>query len=79
MLTHFSILAWRIPWTGEPGGLQSMELERVGLDRATTIHTHTELWKKPVARMVLHCYRRKVYTANFRKNRKQSIVIMFNI
>ena len=24
MVTHFSILAWRIPWTGEPGGLQSM-------------------------------------------------------
>ena len=28
--THFSILAWRIPWTGEPGGLQSMGLPRVG-------------------------------------------------
>ena len=25
MATHSSILAWRIPWTGEPGGLQSME------------------------------------------------------
>ena len=24
MATHFSIFAWRIPWTGEPGGLQSM-------------------------------------------------------
>ena len=24
MATHFSILAWEIPWTGEPGGLQSM-------------------------------------------------------
>ena len=31
--THFSILAWRIPWTEEPGGLQSMGLQkRVGLD-----------------------------------------------
>ena len=27
MATHFSILAWRIPWTEEPGGLQSMELQ----------------------------------------------------
>ena len=27
--THFSILAWRIPWTEEPGGLQSMVLQRV--------------------------------------------------
>ena len=25
MATHSSILAWRIPWTGKPGGLQSME------------------------------------------------------
>ena len=27
MATHFSILAWRIPWTDEPGGLQSMGLK----------------------------------------------------
>ena len=31
MATHSSIFAWRIPWTKEPGGLQSMELQRVGL------------------------------------------------
>ena len=29
MATHFSILAWRIPWTEEPGGLQSIGLQRV--------------------------------------------------
>ena len=29
MATHSSILAWRIPWTGEPGGLQSMESKGV--------------------------------------------------
>ena len=29
MLTHSSILAWRILWTKEPGGLQSMGLQRV--------------------------------------------------
>ena len=28
--THFSILAWRIPWTEEPGGLQSIGVKRVG-------------------------------------------------
>ena len=28
--THSSILAWRIPWTEKPGGLQSMGLQRVG-------------------------------------------------
>ena len=32
MATHSSILAWRIPWTGEPGGLQSMGLQRVRQD-----------------------------------------------
>ena len=30
--SHSSILAWRIPWTEEPGGLQSMGLQRVGHD-----------------------------------------------
>ena len=30
MATHSSILAWRIPWTEEPVGLQSMELQGVG-------------------------------------------------
>jgi len=32
MATHSSILAWEIPWTEEPGGLYSMELQRVGHD-----------------------------------------------
>ena len=32
MATHFNILAWEIPWTEEPGGLQSMGLQRVRLD-----------------------------------------------
>ena len=32
MATHSSILAWSIPWTEEPGGLQSMGLQRVGHD-----------------------------------------------
>ena len=32
MATHSSILAWRIPWTEEPGRLQSMRLQQVGHD-----------------------------------------------
>ena len=32
MVTHSSILAWRIPWIEEPGGLQSMGLQRVSHD-----------------------------------------------
>ena len=35
MATHFSILAWRIPWTEEPGGLQSTGLQTVRHDLAT--------------------------------------------
>ena len=30
--THFSILVWKIPWTKEPGGLQSIGSQRVGHD-----------------------------------------------
>jgi len=40
MATHSSVLFWRIPWTEEPGGLQSMGSQRVGHDRAHA-HTHT--------------------------------------
>ena len=32
MATHSSVLAWRIPGTGEPGGLPNLELHRVGHD-----------------------------------------------
>ena len=41
MATHSSIFTWKIPWTEEPGGLQSMESQRVKHDRATLSHTHT--------------------------------------
>ena len=37
MAIHTSILAWKIPWTEEPGGLQSMGLQRVEHDQ---VHTH---------------------------------------
>ena len=41
MATHSSILAWRIPWTEEPGGLQSMGLQRDRQDCATNTFTFT--------------------------------------
>ena len=46
MATHSTILAWRIPWTEDPGGLQSMGSHRVEHDWVT--HTHTSFkipWK----------------------------------
>ena len=40
MATHSRILAWKISWTKEPGGLQSMGSQRVGNDRATNTNTY---------------------------------------
>ena len=39
MATHSSILAWRIPWTGEPGGLQSRGSQKVRHDWATNTYS----------------------------------------
>ena len=38
MATHSSILAWRIPWTGEPDGVQSIGLQRAGQDGSDLLH-----------------------------------------
>ena len=37
--THSSVLSWKIPWIEETGGLQSMESQRVGQDRAANTFT----------------------------------------
>ena len=51
MATHSSNLAWRIPWTEEAGGLQSMGLQRVRHDWATITHmlllSHVRLFSTP--------------------------------
>ena len=50
MATHSSICAWRMPWTGEPGGLQSMGLQRITQDwsdlasKQAMSHFRTALW-----------------------------------
>ena len=41
MTTHSSIFVWKIPWTEEPGGLQSVGLQRVGSYWATE-HVHIQ-------------------------------------
>ena len=47
MAPHSSTLAWKIPWTEEPGGLQSMGLLRVGHDRATSLSLFTFMhWRR---------------------------------
>ena len=61
MATHFSTLAWKIPWTEEPGRLQSMGSRRVGhdlsdltftlhfhaLEKETATHSSDLAWKIP--------------------------------
>ena len=42
MATHSSVLAWEIPWTEEPGGLQSMELQRVETGLTTWTATYDQ-------------------------------------
>ena len=47
MATHSSILAWRMPWTEGPGGLQPVESQRVGHNRvANTLQIHQNKWVK---------------------------------
>ena len=47
METHSSTLAWKIPWTEEPGGLQSMGSLRVGHDCATSLSLFTFMhWRR---------------------------------
>ena len=55
MATHCSILAWRIPWTEESGGLQSMGWQRVGHDWvANTFTGHLKLLDEgPISRIEL--------------------------
>ena len=40
LATHSSILAWKIPWTEEPGGIQSMGLQRVRHKSSDLVHMH---------------------------------------
>ena len=50
MTSHFSILAWRVPWREEPGRLESMGLQRVGHDWATNT-IQREMWWSVAPRM----------------------------
>ena len=47
MAPHSSTLAWKIPWTEEPGGLQSMGSLGVGYDRMTSLSLFTFMrWRR---------------------------------
>ena len=54
MATHSSIIAWRIPWTEKPGGLQPMGLQKVGHDWATDIiNNHHMTWLNECSMSIL--------------------------
>ena len=48
MANHSSILAWKIPWTEKPGGVQSMESQRVGLSLGTKQQQASYQWKSQI-------------------------------
>ena len=54
MTTNSSILAWRIPWTQEAGGLQAIGLQRVGHNWET--NTHGKLKSLPLSHQGLSTY-----------------------
>ena len=61
MATHSSILAWRIPWTEEPGGLQSIGLQRVRHNWSNLAHTHNfiiMLWSQEIWGLQLYSFSR---------------------
>ena len=65
MATHLSILTWRIPWTEEPGGLQSTELHRVGHDQVTNTHTTLTITLNFLSRVLEgHCRRKGLLPAS---------------
>ena len=81
MATHSSILAWEIPWTEEPGRLQSMGWQRVGHNLATKpptpppphththTHTHTYITESPYVHLKLTRYCKST-RLQFKKQKK---------
>ena len=75
MATHSSVLAWRIPWTEEPGGLQSMESQSIGHNSVTKrtraharTHTRQELGRegdlfKELAHVTVWAAKSEIYMA----------------
>ena len=55
METHSSILAWRIPWMEDPGGLQSTGSQRVRHDWATSLYAFLEVECLGPQKQVLNC------------------------
>ena len=63
MAPHSNILAWRIPWTEEPGGLQSTGSQRVGQDGSDGACTHTSAPNRPQSALTLPSWHALCYTS----------------
>ena len=81
MATHSSILAWRIQWTEEPGGLQSTGSQKAGHDWVTNTHAHNivvtslfsdDFWNSPyhiaVRKVTTDIFHRNLYLSGFKVN-----------
>ena len=83
MATHSSILAWRIPWTEEPGGLQSIGSQRVGQDWVTDTylaffmvqHSHLYMTTEETSALTIWTFVSKVMSLLF--NMLSMLVIAF--
>ena len=72
MATHSSVLAWRIPGTGEPGGLPSMGSHRVGHNWSNLAAADLAIFTFPVQRIIsgaLLLKKKKSYTSLKKKNK----------
>ena len=58
MAAHSSILAWRIPWTEKPDGLQSMRSKRIGHDRVTI---SLSLFSKRIKHFNQYCFSLRIF------------------
>ena len=72
MATHSSIIAWRIPWTEEPGGLQSMGSQRIGHD--WVIETFSLLWTIPVIVDMILFEKSQLYFYASKKQQLESVI-----
>ena len=73
MATHSSTLAWKIPWTEEPGRLQSMGSKRVGHDWATSLRFH--FTDEPTSRTAMEM---QTWKQTYNKHLKSDGVSLFS-
>ena len=72
MATHSSIIAWRIPWTEEPGVLQSMGSQRIGHD--WVIETFPLLWTIPVIVDMILLEKSQLYFYASKKQQLENVI-----